>query len=134
MKMAGFGEVAERLRRSTVQVGSRGRGFGSGVILAADGLIVTNAHVVRGSQAQVKLWDGRTFAAEVVSRDTARDLATLQISATGLPAAASGAKPSSAAAVSEVAGHGIDVAAVRQKIAGMQSAIDQVLTSKDKLF
>ncbi len=87
MKIAGFGEVAERLRRSTVQVGSRGRGFGSGVILASDGLIVTNAHVVRGSQAQVKLWDGRTFAAEVVSRDLARDLARLQISATGLPAA-----------------------------------------------
>jgi serine protease Do len=87
MKIAGFGEVAERLRRSTVQVGSRGRGFGSGVILASDGLIVTNAHVVRGSQAQVKLWDGRTFAAEVVSCDLARDLARLQISATGLPAA-----------------------------------------------
>jgi serine protease Do len=87
MKIAGFGEVAERLRRSTVQVGSQGRGFGSGVILSSDGLIVTNAHVVRGPQAQVKLWDGRTFAAEVVSRDLARDLATLQISATGLPAA-----------------------------------------------
>jgi serine protease Do len=87
MTIPGFGEIAEKLRRSTVQVGNRGRGFGSGVILASDGLIVTNAHVVRGSQAQVKLWDGRTFAAEVISRDVARDLATLRISATGLPAA-----------------------------------------------
>ena len=37
-------------------------------------------------------------------------------------------------ATREAAGDAIDVAAVRQRIAGMQSAIDQVLTSKDKLF
>jgi serine protease Do len=87
MTQAGFGEVAEALRRSTVQVGSSGRGFGSGVILSPDGLIVTNAHVVRSSHAQVKLWDGRTLDASVTSRDLTRDLATLLASASGLPAA-----------------------------------------------
>jgi S1-C subfamily serine protease len=65
MAQAGFGEVAEVLRRTTVQVGNSGRGFGSGVILSADGLIVTNAHVMRSSHAQVKLWDGRTLEAVV---------------------------------------------------------------------
>jgi serine protease Do len=87
MAQAGFGEVAEALRRSTVQVSSAGRGFGSGVILSADGLIVTNAHVVRSSHAQVKLWDGRTLEAVVTSRDLTRDLAALLASGSGLPAA-----------------------------------------------
>jgi len=79
--------VAEALRRTTVQVSSGGRGFGSGVILGAEGLIVTNAHVVRSSHAQVKLWDGRTLDAAVTSRDLTRDLAALLTSASNLPAA-----------------------------------------------
>src|ERR1700719_1662613 len=87
MTQAGFVEVAETLRRSTVQVSSRGRGFGSGVILSANGLIVTNAHVVRASHAQVKLWDGRTLDAVVTSRDLTRDLAALLASTSRLPAA-----------------------------------------------
>jgi serine protease Do len=87
MAQDGFGEVAEALRRTTVQVSSGGRGFGSGVILSTDGLIVTNAHVVRSSHAQVKLWDGRTLDAAVTSRDLTRDLAALLASASGLPAA-----------------------------------------------
>jgi serine protease Do len=87
MAQAGFGEVAEALRRTTVQVSSSGRGFGSGVILSADGLIVTNAHVVRSSHAQVQLWDGRTLEAAVTSRDLARDLAALLASASGLSVA-----------------------------------------------
>ena len=87
MAQDGFGEVAEALRRSTVQVSGGGCGFGSGVILGADGLIVTNAHVVRSSHAQVKLWDGRTLDAAVTSRDLARDLAALLASASGLPSA-----------------------------------------------
>ena len=87
MTQAGFGEVAEALRRTTVQVSSRERGFGSGVILSSDGLMVTNAHVVRSSHAQVKLWDGRTLEAAVTSRDLARDLAALLASGADLPAA-----------------------------------------------
>jgi serine protease Do len=90
MTQAGFGEVAEALRRTTVQVSSGGRGYGSGVILNADGLIVTNAHVVRSSHAQVKLWDGRTLDAVVTSRDLTRDLAALLASGSGLPAATLG--------------------------------------------
>jgi serine protease Do len=86
MTQAGFGEVAEALRRTTVQVGG-GRGYGSGVILSAEGLIVTNAHVVRSSHSQVQLWDGRTLEAVVTSRDLTRDLAALLASASGLPTA-----------------------------------------------
>jgi serine protease Do len=94
--MRGFGEIGERLRRSTVQVlgHGRGRGGGSGVVWSSDGLIVTNAHViahvVRSAEAEVELWDGRRLQARVVSRDPGRDLATLRISATGLDAATPG--------------------------------------------
>jgi serine protease Do len=85
-----FGEVSERLRRSTVQVAAGGRGQGSGVIWGADGLIVTNAHVARGAEAKVSLWDGSAHAAKVLSRDERRDLASLRIAAAGLPAATPG--------------------------------------------
>ncbi len=89
--MRGFGEIAERLRRSTVQVslhedGRRNarRGAGSGIVWGSDGLILTNAHVARSDEAQVELWDGRRFPARVLARDARRDLATLRIAATGL--------------------------------------------------
>ena len=69
---------------------SGGRGSGPAVIWSRDGLVVTNAHVVRGSRVQVQLWDGREFAARVQARDPRRDLAQLRIEATDLPAGSSG--------------------------------------------
>jgi len=92
--MRGFGEIAERLRRSTVHVsseGGRGRGGGaSGVIWLADGLIVTNAHVARSAHPRVELWDGRDFEGRVSAYDARRDLAALRIGAEGLEAATAG--------------------------------------------
>jgi serine protease Do len=89
--MRGFGEIAEHLRRATVQVlQSDQRSSGSGVIWASDGLILTNAHVARAPAARVELWDGRRFDARVVSRDTRRDLAALRIAASSLDAAIPG--------------------------------------------
>jgi serine protease Do len=89
MAFPAFGEVAERLRRSTVLIYSglrgRGTGSGSGVIWSDSGLIITNAHVVPGSQVCAQLWDGREFEAQVTERDHSRDLAALRISAQGLP-------------------------------------------------
>src|SRR5690349_16183954 len=87
MAIAGFGEIAEQLRRSTVLVHSGGRGSGSGVIWSSEGVIVTNAHVVHGSNVRVQLWDGREFDAAVAARDPQRDLAAIRIKATSLPAA-----------------------------------------------
>lgn len=84
---ANFGDVAEGLRRSTVQVrDSRRRGSGSGVIWSSGGLIVTNAHVARDSRATVELWDGRRLEGIVTKRDAGRDLASIAIEANGLPA------------------------------------------------
>ncbi|MGE5645524.1 MAG: S1C family serine protease [Acidobacteriota bacterium] len=88
--MQGFGEIAEKLRRSTVHL-RIGAGTGSGVIWNADGLIVTNAHVARADRAVVELWDGRHFTAALEERDTRRDLASLRIeNAGGLAAATPG--------------------------------------------
>jgi serine protease Do len=89
MGTVGFGEVAEKLRRSTVLIRAEGRGSGSGVIWSSDGVIVTNAHVARGGHNVIQLWDGREFPARAISRDTRRDLAALRIDASNLPAAES---------------------------------------------
>jgi serine protease Do len=90
--MRGLGEVAEHLRRWTVQVrrGRRERGGGSGVVWSADGVILTNAHVAGARELEVELWDGRTFCARVSSRDPRRDLAALRIEAGSLEAARAG--------------------------------------------
>ena len=87
MAIAGFGEIAEQVRRSTVLIHAGGRGSGSGVIWSSEGVIMTNAHVVRGSNARVQLWDGREFNASITTRDPRRDLAALRIDASSLPAA-----------------------------------------------
>jgi S1-C subfamily serine protease len=82
--MPGFGEIAERLRRCTVQVLLPGeRGGGSGIIWNSDGVILTNAHVARGRRVEILLWDGRRFPAVVTSRDPRRDLAALRIEDAG---------------------------------------------------
>jgi serine protease Do len=79
--------LAERLRQATVQVQGQRPGGGSGVIWRATGVIITNAHVVRGPSATVKLSDGRAFEATVTARDSQRDLAVLAIGAGDLPSA-----------------------------------------------
>jgi serine protease Do len=67
------------------------RGQGSGFIVAADGLVLTNAHVVRDAQhVTVKLKDRREFAAKVLGSDPATDIAVLKIEAQGLPTVALG--------------------------------------------
>jgi len=68
MAIAGLGDIAEQLRRSTVLIHAGGRGNGSGVIWSSEGIIVTNAHVVHGPNVCVQLWDGREFQAAVSKR------------------------------------------------------------------
>jgi serine protease Do len=61
-------------------------GTGSGFIVAADGIVLTNAHVVDGAdEVTVKLTDQREFKAKVLGSDKRTDIAVLKIDATGLP-------------------------------------------------
>ncbi|MBB3224271.1 Do family serine endopeptidase [Pseudoduganella umbonata] len=61
-------------------------GVGSGFIVSADGLIMTNAHVVRdASEVTVKLTDRREFRAKVLGSDPRTDVAVLKIDAKNLP-------------------------------------------------
>ena len=62
-------------------------GGGSGFIVAADGLILTNKHVVSEKKAEytVILSDGRSFPATILSRDPINDVAILKIAINGLP-------------------------------------------------
>ena len=63
------------------------RGVGSGFILSADGLIMTNAHVVEGAdEVIVTLTDKREFKAKIIGSDKRTDVAVVRIEATGLPA------------------------------------------------
>ncbi len=75
--------MVERAHESVVQVRSRSRGAGAGVIWDADGLVLTNHHVVaggrRGRKVSVALHDGRALDAELVKRARSLDLALLRI-------------------------------------------------------
>jgi serine protease Do len=62
------------------------RGQGSGFIVSDDGLVLTNAHVVREARdVNVRLADRREFTAKVLGSDPVTDVAVLRIDAKGLP-------------------------------------------------
>lgn len=71
-----FGYGRERFEKS----------LGSGVIVAPDGVIVTNHHVIQSAQGiLVALADGRVFAGQVILSDKKTDIAILRIAARGKP-------------------------------------------------
>ena len=71
-----------------MQKGARGpaaEGAASGVIIAPDGFVLTNNHVVENaSEVEVGLMDGNTFPAEIVGTDPATDLAVVRAATNGL--------------------------------------------------
>ncbi|MDZ7623119.1 MAG: Do family serine endopeptidase [Ignavibacteriaceae bacterium] len=104
-----FIEVAEKVTPAIVQIGvvserenphkewfffpfkdmpKEQRGSGSGIIISADGYIITNNHVVENaSKVTVGLSDKRQFDATVVGTDPLTDLAVVKIDASNLPVA-----------------------------------------------
>lgn len=82
-----FGENMPKFPRQQPQA-PRGEGMGSGVIIDASGIILTNNHVVQGGKIIVRLQDGREFKATEVKTDPKSDLAVVRIDGAGtLPVA-----------------------------------------------
>jgi S1-C subfamily serine protease len=85
--------VVERVEPAVVAInvrkngstGRQGEGAGSGVVIAPDGFILTNNHVVEDvSSVSVTLTDGRTMKAGVMGSDPATDLSVIRVSTNGL--------------------------------------------------
>jgi serine protease Do len=77
--------VVDEAQRCLVQVHNGRRGAGAGTILHAEGLIITNAHVVKRQSPKVTLEDGRTLPARLLSYDEDLDLAAVAVDAHDLP-------------------------------------------------
>jgi serine protease Do len=90
-------DVVEKTKRSSIQLPEgfpqipgfgaprRQKGTGSGVIISADGYILTNNHVAGDAdQINVKLADGRELKAKVIGKDTETDLAVIKVDAQDL--------------------------------------------------
>jgi S1-C subfamily serine protease len=78
--------ISQQLRSLTVEIRNY-RSGGSGVIWSRNGLIVTNAHVVKSSQVKVKvkLEDNSIVSGTIIARDNRRDLAAIKINTNHLP-------------------------------------------------
>ena len=81
-----MGELVATARRSLVQVRSGASGIGAGTVWHPDGLIITNAHVVRSRSPEVILPDGSVHSARIMALDRDRDVAALLVAASHLPA------------------------------------------------
>jgi S1-C subfamily serine protease len=81
-----LGPAVVNLRAEAPDGSRRGGGSGSGFLFTPDGFLLTNHHVVRGSERlKVRLNDGREVAGRVVGADPWTDVAVVHADASGLP-------------------------------------------------
>jgi S1-C subfamily serine protease len=112
--------------------GGTATGVGSGIILTADGFVLTNRHVVEGATSlTVTLADGTEYPATVVKESDTQDLALVKVDATGLSPAKLG--ESSKVAVGQTAiAIGSPLGTYTETVTkGIISALDRQITVRD---
>ncbi len=134
-----WAQVAAEAERSVVSIsvrGDEGSGQGSGVIIDADGYVLTNNHVVAPAAAdgeiQVALSDARVFEAAVVGADPDTDLAVVQIQAAPDDLTAMGYGDSDAVEVGQpVMALGNPLGLSNTVTVGIVSALDRPVTTQN---
>ncbi len=106
---------------------------GTGLIVTADGYIVTNNHVVEAADSlMVFLYDGRTLPAKVIGTDPATDLAVIKVEASGLPIGVIGNSDSLKPGQLAIAiGNPLGMEFSRTVTQGVVSGLDRVLSVGD---
>ncbi len=139
-------ELVERVRPAVVNVttdtfspsllgGGGGRGVGSGFVVRADGVVVTNYHVVERAQRITVITpppDPQRYEARVIGGDPAADLAVLKIDAQGLPTIPLGSSAALRLGQPVVAiGYALALEGGPTVTAGIVSALDRTITAQD---
>jgi putative serine protease PepD len=134
----GVAAVASAVTPSVVEVTvqtRQGTGTGSGVVLTADGKILTNAHVVDGAGSGAALTvtfsDGKTADATVVGKDTSSDLAVIQAKGVSNLKAATLGNSSQVAVGDQVVAIGSPEGLTGTVTSGIVSALDREVTVSD---
>ncbi|GGZ09391.1 serine protease [Streptomyces nitrosporeus] len=124
--------VAQAVSPAIVEISAvsgSGEATGSGVVITPDGEIVTNNHVISGaSRIEVALSTGKTYTADVVGTDAAKDLALIRLQgASGLKTATLG-DSSSVEVGDEVVAIGSPEGLTGTVTSGIVSALDRDVT------
>ncbi len=123
-----YEEIYARCAPSVVSIttaGLKGSSSGTGVVLTADGYILTNAHVVAGaSQVQVITFDNRASYAHLVGFDGDEDLAVLKVELANLTPAAFGS--------SDELRIGQEVAAIGDALGYRSTITDGIISALDR--
>lgn len=136
-------EIVKKVKPSVVGIVSNiskdgfvGQGSGSGVIMSADGYVVTNQHVIDSATSiSVIFEDGTEYGAKVIGQDRKADLAVLKIEATGLSPAEFGDSDSLNVGDPVVAiGNPTGLELFGTTTAGIISAINRNVTIEDRVM
>ena len=113
----------------------QGQGIGTGFVVRADGVIVTNCHVVEGASKITVFMngsDGASYDARVIGGDCEHDLAVLKVDASGLPTLPIGASSSLELGQRVVAiGFALGLEGGPTVTTGVVSSLDRTITVND---